>query len=115
MRRVAVRSSFTPRNQGGFMRHVLVQAAVRLAGAGGAGLAVAASGLSLDPAPAIIHARFDPDAKVVPMPNDALRDAVAGHLDIPIDDTLTGAERALYERLNEMDGWSTAMAATVSF
>jgi pimeloyl-ACP methyl ester carboxylesterase len=75
--------------------------------------ALSACGLELDPAPAIIHARFDPDAKVIPMPTDVLRDDEAGHLDLPIDDTLTPAELELYGWLNTMDGWSSASTAKV--
>ena len=74
------------------------------------------SNISLDPAPPIIHARFDPDAKVIPMPTDVLRDDVAGRLDLPVDDDdLTPAEREFYGFLNTLDGWSSTMAATVEF
>lgn len=87
----------------------------RLLFAGVAAIAGCAD-LSFDPPREIIHARFDPDAKVVPMPTDILRDADAGHLDLPVDDEdLTDAEREFYAFLNTMDGWSTAMAATVEF
>jgi pimeloyl-ACP methyl ester carboxylesterase len=78
-----------------------------------AGLLLAGCGLELDPPPPIIHARFDPDAKVIPMPTDVLRDEEAGRLDLPIDDTLTDAERELYGWLNTMDGWSSASSAKV--
>lgn len=80
-------------------------------------IAVVASscGLSRDPIPPIIHARFDPDAKVIPMPSDVLRDADTGRLALPIDDTLTDAEKEFYGFLNGMDGWSSAMSATVQF
>jgi hypothetical protein len=70
-------------------------------------------GLDLDPAPPIIHARFDPDAKVIPMPSDVLRDAGAGRLALPLDGDLTAAELELYTWLNQMDGWSSAASATV--
>jgi pimeloyl-ACP methyl ester carboxylesterase len=76
---------------------------------------LSACGLDLDPPAKVIHARFDPDAKVIPMPTDVLRDATAGHLDIPIDDKLTPAEKRLYTAMNQQDGWSSAMSATVSF
>ncbi len=76
---------------------------------------VGGCGLELDPPPPIIHARFDPDAKVIPMPTDVLRDDAAGRLDLPIDDTLSAAEVELYEWLNTMDGWSSASAAEVEF
>ncbi len=68
-----------------------------------------------DPPPEAIHARFDPDAKVIPMPSDALRDAAAGRLAIPIDDDTSAAEVELYTYLNTLDGWSSASAATVDF
>ena len=76
--------------------------------------------LELDPAPDIIHARFDPDASVIPMPTDVLRDAAAGRLNLPND---TDAERAklnpteaeFYTYLETLDGWSSLMSATVEF
>jgi hypothetical protein len=69
-----------------------------------------------DPAPNVIHARFDPDAKVIPMPSDVLRDAATGLLELPADDAdLSDAERALYAYLNTLDGWSSASAASVEF
>jgi pimeloyl-ACP methyl ester carboxylesterase len=78
---------------------------------------VAAVGCSggRDPAPPVIHARFDPEAKVIPMPTDVLRDDVLGLLDVPIDDDATPAEREFFEFLNGLDGWSSAMQATVEF
>src|SRR5881409_751608 len=76
----------------------------------------ACSQFTPDPPPPIIHARFDPDAKVVPMPTDVLRDAATKHLDLPVDDAdLSDAEREFYTFLETLDGWSTAMAATVEF
>jgi len=77
-------------------------------------LGVGCSNLDLDPPAEIIHARFDPDAKVIPMPTDILRDDAAGHLDVPVDDPeLTPAELEFFEWLNTRDGWSSAMPATV--
>jgi dienelactone hydrolase len=71
-----------------------------------------------DPRPPIIHARFDPDAKAIPMPNDAVRDPVAGVLDLPNDTPdelarLTDAEKEFYAYLETLDGWSSLMSATV--
>jgi hypothetical protein len=69
-----------------------------------------------DPPPRVIHARFDPDAKVIPMPSNVLRDDAAGRLELPADDPdLTPAERELYTYLNTLDGWSSASRATVEF
>ena len=76
--------------------------------------------LELDPPKTIIHARFDPDASVIPMPTDVLRDAVAGKLNLPND---TDKERAklnpteveFYDYLETLDGWSSLMSATVEF
>jgi hypothetical protein len=76
-------------------------------------LAPLGCGLDLDEPAGVIHARFDPEAKVIPMPTDILRDEVAGTLDIPIEEDLTAAERYLYTQLNQMDGWSSASAAVV--
>ncbi len=74
----------------------------------------ACSQFTPDEPPAVIHARFDPDAKVIPMPSDVLRDDALGRLAIPLDDaTLSSAERELYEYLNTLDGWSSASSATV--
>lgn len=74
---------------------------------------LACSAYEPDDPPAVIHARFDPDAKVIPMPTDVLRDDAVGRLDLPIDDTLTAAETELYTYLNTLDGWSSASAAKV--
>jgi hypothetical protein len=76
--------------------------------------------LGLDTAPRLIHARFDPDARVIPMPTDVLRDAEAGHLDLPNDSDadrakLSPAEAEFYDYLETLDGWSTLMSATVEF
>lgn len=68
-----------------------------------------------DSPPDVVRARYDPEAKVIPMPSDALRDDAAGHLDIPIDDDTSPAEAELYTYLNTLDGWSSASAATVDF
>ena len=76
--------------------------------------------LELDPAPHVIHARFDPDASVIPMPTDVLRDSAAGRL---ICRTTRDKERAklnaseaeFYDYLETLDGWSSLMSATVEF
>jgi pimeloyl-ACP methyl ester carboxylesterase len=74
----------------------------------------ACASYELDPPSDVIHARFDPDAKVIPMPTDILRDADAGHLDLPVDDPdLTPAELEFYGWMNTRDAWSSAMPATV--
>jgi hypothetical protein len=71
--------------------------------------------LSLDAPPKLVHARFDPDARVIPMPTDILRDKVAGHLDLSSarspDDSPAATE--FYDYLETLDGWSTLMSATV--
>ena len=76
--------------------------------------------LELDPAPRIIHARFDPDASVIPMPTDVLRDAAAGRLNLPNDTEkerakLNPTEAEFYDYLETLDGWSSLMSATVEF
>lgn len=74
----------------------------------------------LDDRKPLIHARFDPDAKSIPMPNDAVRDASADRLDLPNDTEkelarLTEAEKEFYAYLETLDGWSSLMSATVDF
>ena len=70
--------------------------------------------LSPEPPPTVIRARFDPEASVVPMPTDILRDEEVGRLDLPVDDAdLSDAEREFYTWLSTLDGWSTTMPATV--
>ena len=76
------------------------------------------SSLELDPPPTVIHARFDPDARVIPMPTDVLRDRDAGRLELPNDTpeelaALTPAEAEFYGYLETLDGWSSLMSATV--
>jgi len=60
--------------------------------------------VGLDPPPSVVQARFDPQAEVVPMPNDILRDATSGLLALPIDDSLTDAEKELRTWMNQLDG-----------
>jgi len=77
---------------------------------------VCACSLDLEETPPVIHARFDPDEDVIPMPNDLLRDDDAAHLDIPVDDEdLTEAEIELYTNLNKLDGWPSTYQAKVEF
>ncbi len=72
------------------------------------------SNLQLDPPSDVVHARFDPDAEVIPMPTNILRDAELAKLDIPLDgEDLSAAERELYEYLDTMDGWPSTMPATI--
>ena len=71
-----------------------------------------------DDPPAVIHARFDPDNKSIPMPNDAVRDAELGVLDLPNDTDkelarLSDAEKEFYAYLETLDAWSSLMSATV--
>lgn len=78
------------------------------------------SSLELDPPVTLIHARFDPEAAVIPMPTDVLRDKDAGKLSLPNDTPedlakLTPAEAEFYDYLETLDGWSTLMTATVEF
>lgn len=82
------------------------------------GLLLLASCADLDTTanPSVIHARFDPDARALPMPNNILRNAETGLLELPLDDeTLSPAAREFYGFLNTLDGWSSASAATVEF
>ncbi|HEY5952086.1 MAG TPA: hypothetical protein VIV40_41600 [Kofleriaceae bacterium] len=95
------------------MRHIAITGLVGLVFAG-------CTTLELDPAPKIIHARFDPDASVIPMPTDVLRDAAIGRLNLPNDTEkekakLNATEAEFYDYLETLDGWSSLMSATVEF
>src|SRR5437763_6100271 len=81
-------------------------------------VATGCSDLALDPPPNVIHARFDPEAGVIPMPTDVLRDKLAGRLDLPNDTPedlakLDDAEPEFYSYLETLDGWSSLMSAEV--
>ncbi len=93
---------------------------MRLIATFGLVFAVGCTTLDLDPAPRVIHARFDPDASVIPMPTDVLRDAAVGRLNLPNDTEkerakLNAAEVEFYDYLETLDGWSSLMSATVEF
>src|SRR5512141_224692 len=81
---------------------------------------VGCTDLSLDPSPKLVHARFDPDARVIPMPTDVLRDAQLDRLDLPNDTPediakLTPAEREFSDYLETLDGWSPLMSGSLEF
>ena len=100
------------------LHHATAPLATLIAAALALGLTPACSSLALDPPPAVIHARFDPDARVIPMPTDVLRDAAAARLDLPNDTAeeraaLTPAEAELFTFLETLDGWSTLASATL--
>src|SRR3954470_10345276 len=100
---------------GTWMRHHAIVSVI------GAGLAVAGcTSLELDPPGTVIHARFDPDASVIPMPTDVLRDAQARKLNLPNDTDkerakLNPTESEFYQCLETLDGWSSLMSETVEF
>ncbi len=63
----------------------------------------------------VVHVRFDLSAKVMPTPNDIVRDAARGRLDLPAEpadlEGKTAAEIALIQAFNTRDGWPTRMEA----
>ncbi len=69
--------------------------------------------------PPVIRARFDLAHKVMPTPNDIVRDDVAGRLALPSApadlEGKTAAEVALIEAFNTHDGWPTRMEAKLEF
>lgn len=78
-------------------------------------VATSACSLTLDPAPNVVQARFDPTARVLPMPNDMVRDFKTGLLSLPVPDDLSPAEKELRGWLNQQDGWPSTFESTVSF
>lgn len=77
----------------------------------------ACSARAPDAEPPVIHARFDLTKKILPTPNDILRDDAAKRIEIPAapEDLAgkTAAEIALIHALNGRDGWPTRMEAKV--
>jgi hypothetical protein len=64
----------------------------------------------------VIHALFDPGAGKLPLPNDVLRDAEAGHLALPAPAAdAPAAEAAFVAALNRMDAWPAGMPARLEF
>ncbi len=79
-------------------------------------LLLAGCSLQLDPEVRVIRAIYDLEAGEIPMPNDLVRDAEAGRLDLPVDDEdLTEAKREFYTQLNTLDGWPTMFRLELSF
>jgi len=79
-------------------------------------LLLAGCGLQLDPEVRVIRPIYDLKAGEIPMPNDLVRDAEAGRLDLPVDDEdLTEAKREFYTQLNTLDGWPTTFRLELSF
>jgi len=69
--------------------------------------------LPLEPTGPYAHVVYDPGSGAIPLPNDALRDDEAGHLDLSTDsEGLTPTEIDAREFLNTLDGWSSV--STVS-
>jgi hypothetical protein len=78
--------------------------------------AIACSDPRPDPQPIFVRARFDPEANVIPLPSDLLRDKASGRLEIPVDNLkLSPAERELYGFFATLDGWPSGVPATVEF
>ena len=71
--------------------------------------------LPLDDAQPHAWVVYDPSGGDVPLPNDLLRDATAGRLDLPIDDTLSDADKEFRTYLNSLDGWSTTFPVAAEF
>lgn len=71
--------------------------------------------LPLDEAEPHAWVVYDPQGGDVPLPNDLLRDADAGRLDLPLDGALSDADKEFRTYLNSLDGWSTTFPIAASF
>src|SRR5436305_1163943 len=80
-----------------------------------AACAVASCALDLQAPPDVVHARFDPTASVLPMPNDMVRDQSKHVLALPIPDDVSPAEKELRGWLNTQDGFLSTFTATIDF
>lgn len=81
-------------------------------------LAVALQGctpLALDEVRSRAWVVYDPQAGDVPLPNDLLRDADAGRLALPVDDTLSPGDLSFRTYLNGLDAWGTTFPVAASF
>ena len=71
--------------------------------------------LPLDPAAPYAHVVYDPGSGSIPLPNDALRDADAGRLDLDTTKPgLTPTEVDARSFLNTLDGWSSVSTVSAS-
>lgn len=61
------------------------------------------------------EAHFDPAQKKLPVPNDLLRNAATGRVSLPIDPKEPAVQQELKRGLNELDGFSTSGAITLTF
>ena len=66
--------------------------------------------LTLEPTAPHAHVVYDPGSGTIPLPNDALRDAEAGTLDLVDAPDLTPTEVDARQFLNTLDGWSSVTA-----
>lgn len=75
----------------------------------------ACAGLELEEAEPYAWVVYDPSGGSVPVPNDLLRDADAGRLNLPLSGDLPAAELAFREALNTQDAWPTTFPARARF
>ena len=72
--------------------------------------------MKLDDEVRVIRPIYNLADSEIPMPNDLVRDADLGRLDIPLDDEdLTAAKRDFYTQLNTLDGWPTTFQIKLEF
>jgi len=71
--------------------------------------------LGTDPPPNVVTARFDPQAQVIPLPNDLVQDQSTHLLALPVDQTQSPAEQELRNWMNQLDGWPTTFAGSSLF
>lgn len=75
-----------------------------------------AQSLSADQPVSEAHVVYNPTTGAIPLPNDVVRDASAGHLALPISTGISAAESEFREFMNSLDGWpsTTPLSAAVS-
>jgi len=61
------------------------------------------------------EAYFDPVSRRIPFPNDLLIDTATGRVSLPVAQTDSPEQQKLKATLNQLDGFSTTAALTVSF
>jgi hypothetical protein len=78
-------------------------------------LLLACAPLTLDAPEPYARVVFDPSAGEIPLPNDLLRDAEAGRLNLPADADATAADQALKAWLSTLPAWGTTASISARF
>lgn len=82
-----------------------------------AGVLLAACDPSIPNTPptAVVVARFDPAASIIPTPNDLLTNPATGNTQVPIAASASGADKAFLGYLNQLNGFPASSGGVTTF